>query len=72
MADQLSLARAALRLNLTYHQVRALVLRGDLKGGQDDSGRFYVESAAVERYLSERPGAASKARRTARRASGGR
>jgi hypothetical protein len=72
MADQLSLARAALRLRLTYHQVRSLVLRGDLEGGQDDSGRFYVDSVALDRYAADRPTRPEKPRRASRRASGGR
>jgi hypothetical protein len=72
MADQLSLARAALRLSLTYHQVRALVLRGDLRGGQDASGRFYVEAEDVERYLAHGGTAHDTPRRKRRRASGGR
>jgi hypothetical protein len=42
-----SLAEAALALGLTYHQVRALVLRGELRGGRDRSGRYYVETTAL-------------------------
>ena len=67
MADHLSLARAALRLSLTYHQVRAMLLRGELRGGQDDNGRFYVDAADVERFRSSASSRAGK-----RRARGGR
>lgn len=70
MTDHLSLARTALRLRLTYHQVRSMLLRGELRGGQDENGRFYVESAAVEQYLSEQAPTALKARQAARRAGG--
>ena len=57
--NRLSLADAALRLQLTYHQVRALVLRGALRGGRDELGRFYVDARALPRFLSRsrRPGA---------------
>ena len=57
--NRLSLADAALRLQLTYHQVRALVLRGALRGGRDELGRFYVDARALQRFLSrsQRPGA---------------
>ena len=54
MIDQLSLARAALRLSLTYHQVRELLLRGRLHGGVDGNGRFWVDASDVERLLSQR------------------
>jgi hypothetical protein len=47
-SDPMPLAEAALALGRTYHQVRALVLRGDLKGGRDRAGRYYVERAAVQ------------------------
>ena len=48
-SKRVSLAEAALRLRLTYHQVRALVLRGQLKGGRDDLGRFYVDARDLDR-----------------------
>lgn len=50
-AEPVSLAEAALALHLTYHQVRALVLRGELRGGRDRSGRYYVEGAALRAAL---------------------
>ena len=49
--NRIPLADAALRLSLTYHQVRALVLRGALKGGRDEHGRFYVDADDVRRFL---------------------
>ena len=53
MKAELSLAGAAMRLGMTYHQVRALLLRGDLEGGQDENGRFFVDADAVDRWLSQ-------------------
>lgn len=55
MDAQLSLSRAALRLSLTYHQVRAMLLRGDLQGGQDENGRYFVYAEAVEWTLDNLP-----------------
>ena len=52
--NRLPLADAALRLQLTYHQVRALVLRGALRGGRDDLGRFYVDAQAVRQLERKR------------------
>ena len=49
--DPLPLAEAALSLGLTYHQVRALVLKGALKGGRDRNGRFFVERAALRKAI---------------------
>jgi hypothetical protein len=46
-SNPVTLAEAALALGRTYHQVRALVLRGELRGGRDRAGRFYVERAAL-------------------------
>jgi len=43
MSTRISLSEAALRLGLTYHQVRERVFRRELPGGRDDSGRFYVD-----------------------------
>ncbi|MDQ2889957.1 MAG: hypothetical protein M3R65_05310 [Gemmatimonadota bacterium] len=42
MDEKLSIAQAALRLGLTYQQVRAKLLAGELPGGEDERGRFYV------------------------------
>jgi hypothetical protein len=50
-SDPITLAEAALALGQTYHQVRAMVLRGELKGGRDRAGRFFVERAALRAAL---------------------
>ena len=42
MTTRLPLSEAALRLGLTYHQVRERLLRRELPGGRDEFGRFYV------------------------------
>ena len=47
MSKRIPLSEAALRLGLTYHQVRQRVLRGELPGGRDQYGRFYVEADAL-------------------------
>jgi hypothetical protein len=47
MSTRIPLSEAALRLGLTYHQVRERVFRGELAGGRDQNGRFYVEADAL-------------------------
>lgn len=47
MEGRISLSVAALRLGLTYHQVREKLLRGELSGGRDEFGRFYVTDRAT-------------------------
>jgi hypothetical protein len=42
MSTRMPLSEAALRLGMSYHQVRLKVLRGELPGGRDAFGRFYV------------------------------
>lgn len=42
MEDRVPLAEAALRLGLTYHLARAKLLSGELPGGRDEFGRYYV------------------------------
>lgn len=51
MRSRIPLTEAAYRAGLTYHQVRALVLRGALKGGRDEFGRFYVDRPDLERLV---------------------
>ncbi len=46
----LPLAQAGLLLRRTYHQIRAMLLRGELRGGRDAMGRYYVEADAVRQY----------------------
>ena len=60
--NRLSLADAALRLQLTYHQVRALVLRGALRGGRDELGRFYVDAQALRQLERKMRGGPTDAR----------
>lgn len=50
----LPLVDAALRLGMTYHQVRNLLLSGALRGGRDGYGRLYVDPEDVERFARER------------------
>lgn len=42
---------AAMRLGLTYHQCRAKVLSGVLKGGRDTYGRLFVDAAALDEAI---------------------
>ena len=72
MAPRLTIARTALRLRLTYHQARALLLRGHLRGGLDENGHFYVDASDVERYAAECRTSDSRTERVTGRASGGR
>lgn len=55
MSQPMPLSEAAIRLRLTYHQVRTLVLAGTLKGGRDAFGRFYADADAVEAFERDRP-----------------
>jgi hypothetical protein len=48
------LSEAALKLGKTYHQVRAMVLKGDLAGGVDGDGRWFVRVAALRRFERKR------------------
>jgi hypothetical protein len=54
MEKRIPLSDAALALGLTYHQCRARVLSGDLKGGKDDFGRLYVDAKVVKAALGAR------------------
>ena len=42
MLTRIPLSVAALRLGMSYHRVREKVLRGEIPGGRDEFGRFYV------------------------------
>jgi hypothetical protein len=48
MTDRVPLSLAALMLRKTYHRVRELVMLGELPGGRDAKGHWYVERAALE------------------------
>jgi hypothetical protein len=54
MTTRLPLSVAALRLRLTYQQVRTLILRGELQGGRDEFGHFYADEDHVERFAVQR------------------
>ena len=60
MNKRVPITDAAMRLSLTYHSTRNLVLSGKLAGGRDNYGRFYVEEAAIRRILRERKEGDSK------------
>lgn len=49
MEKRISLSTAALRLGLSYHQAREKLLRGELPGGQDKSGRFFVLASGARK-----------------------
>jgi hypothetical protein len=51
MSERIPITEAALRLSLSYQQVRHRILTGQLRGGRDQFGRFYVEAAEIERLL---------------------
>lgn len=55
METRIPLSTAALRLGLTYHQCRARLLSGELPGGRDEYGRFYVDAKAVPDDTKPRP-----------------
>ena len=42
MPKKTPLVTAALALGLSYHRLRNQVLRGQVHGGQDEFGRWYV------------------------------
>jgi hypothetical protein len=47
MPKHIPLSEAALRLGLTYDQVRQRLFRKELPGGRDRYGRFYVDADAL-------------------------
>lgn len=49
MNARVPITEAAIRLSMTYHQVRNQLLRGELKGGRDEFGRFYVDFEDIKR-----------------------
>ena len=46
----LTIAAAAYRLGLTYHQTRAALLQGQLTGGPDLTGAYYIDEPSVVEY----------------------
>lgn len=52
MSERLRVAQAGLRTGLTYQQVYRLIMKGALKGGQDQDGKWWVDAADAERLAS--------------------
>jgi hypothetical protein len=71
MTERLTLAQAALRLGLNYHQVRTMLFERRLRGGEEE-GRYYVEAADVARLAREQEGQRPISQRGSVRARGGR
>jgi predicted site-specific integrase-resolvase len=53
MAREIPLSAAALRLGVDYQTVRRLVLRGLVRGGRDEHGRYFVDETDLGRYARE-------------------
>jgi hypothetical protein len=51
---EVTLVNAAQRLGLSYQKTLNAVLRGELRGRQDDRGRWRVDAKDIERFKSER------------------
>ena len=41
---------AALQLRISYDVVRRMVLVGQLEGGKDEHGRWYVNASSLDEY----------------------
>ena len=54
MNRRISLTIAALRLRISYQTARDWVLRGQLDGGRDELGHWFVYHDALERAQLER------------------
>jgi len=55
MTDQrMTVGQAAIALSLSYNQVQRRVMIGELTGGLDDRGRWWVDARAVERESKHR------------------
>jgi hypothetical protein len=52
----LGLAEAGMRLGVSPWVVRNRLCKGELDGGRDRSGRFYVTRASVEAFAKARSG----------------
>lgn len=49
-SDRLSIAAASLRLGKSYNQVQRLILVRELTGGQDERGRWWVDTASLDAF----------------------
>jgi predicted site-specific integrase-resolvase len=47
--NEISLTQAALRIGMSYHRARTMMLRGELRGRQEADGRWYVLEEDVAR-----------------------
>lgn len=51
---EITLSQAAVLLRMSYNQVQRLVMRGDLKGGQDAQRHWWVDAGHVATILRDR------------------
>ena len=51
---RIPLADAALRSRLTYHQIRNLLLSGEIRGGRDAFGRLFVYLDELKHWAEKR------------------
>ena len=47
---RLGIMDAALQLRVSYDVVRRLVLVGEIEGGKDEHGRWYVDPSSLDAY----------------------
>lgn len=50
---RIALGRACVTLKRSYNQTQRLVMVGALRGGQDESGKWWVDAADLERFQRE-------------------
>lgn len=48
--SRLGIMDAALQLRVSYNVVRRMVLVGQLEGGKDEHGRWYVDAPSLDEY----------------------
>jgi hypothetical protein len=47
---RLGIMEAALQLRVSYDVLRRMVLVGQLEGGKDEHGRWYVDASSLDEY----------------------
>ena len=52
--DTITLATAARLLSVSYQAARNLLLRGQVDGGRDEHGHWWVKARSVQRYAQRR------------------
>jgi hypothetical protein len=62
--DGISVSDAALKLGVSYWRARDMLLRGDLQGGKDERGRYYVDQTSLNRMRKRQRAAASNGSRS--------